>query len=32
MQGARGISKVEVQVDRGPCEQAELRTPLSQLT
>jgi Oxidoreductase molybdopterin binding domain len=30
--GARGISKVEVQVDRGPWEQAELRTPLSQLT
>jgi hypothetical protein len=30
--GARGISKVEVQVDGGPWEQAELRTPLSQLT
>jgi DMSO/TMAO reductase YedYZ molybdopterin-dependent catalytic subunit len=30
--GARGISKVEVQVDRGPWEQAELRAPLSQLT
>jgi DMSO/TMAO reductase YedYZ molybdopterin-dependent catalytic subunit len=30
--GARGISKVEVQVDRGPWEPAELRTPLSALT
>jgi DMSO/TMAO reductase YedYZ molybdopterin-dependent catalytic subunit len=30
--GARGISKVEVQIDHGPWEQAELRTPLSQLT
>jgi DMSO/TMAO reductase YedYZ molybdopterin-dependent catalytic subunit len=30
--GARGISKVEVQVDGGPWERAELRTPLSQLT
>ena len=30
--GARGISKVEVQVDGGPWEQAELRTPLSLLT
>ncbi len=30
--GARGISKVEVQVDGGRWEQAELRTPLSQLT
>jgi DMSO/TMAO reductase YedYZ molybdopterin-dependent catalytic subunit len=30
--GARGISKVEVQVDGGAWEQAELRTPLSQLT
>jgi DMSO/TMAO reductase YedYZ molybdopterin-dependent catalytic subunit len=30
--GARGISKIEVQVDGGPWEQAELRTPLSQLT
>ena len=30
--GARGISKVEVQVDYGPWEQAALRTPLSQLT
>jgi DMSO/TMAO reductase YedYZ molybdopterin-dependent catalytic subunit len=30
--GARGISKVEVQVDGGPWEPAELRTPLSQLT
>jgi hypothetical protein len=30
--GARGISKVEVQVDDGPWEQAEVRTPLSQLT
>jgi Mo-co oxidoreductase dimerisation domain len=30
--GARGISKVEVQVDDGPWEQAQLRAPLSQLT
>lgn len=30
--GARGISKVEVQVDDGPWLQAALRTPLSQLT
>jgi DMSO/TMAO reductase YedYZ molybdopterin-dependent catalytic subunit len=30
--GMRGISKVEVRVDNGPWEQAELRTPLSQLT
>jgi DMSO/TMAO reductase YedYZ molybdopterin-dependent catalytic subunit len=30
--GSRGISKVEVQVDRGPWEQAQIRTPLSQLT
>jgi hypothetical protein len=30
--GARGISKVEVQVDNGPWEQAELRTPMSPLT
>lgn len=30
--GARGISKVEVQIDGGPWEQAALRTPLSQLT
>jgi DMSO/TMAO reductase YedYZ molybdopterin-dependent catalytic subunit len=30
--GARGVSKVEVQVDGGPWERAELRTPLSQLT
>jgi DMSO/TMAO reductase YedYZ molybdopterin-dependent catalytic subunit len=30
--GARGISKVEVQVDGGPWEQAALRAPLSQLT
>jgi len=30
--GVRGISKVEVQVDTGPWGQAELRTPLSQLT
>lgn len=30
--GARGISKVEVQVDNGPWEQAALRSPLSQLT
>ena len=30
--GARGISKVEVQVDDGPWQQASLRTPLSQLT
>jgi DMSO/TMAO reductase YedYZ molybdopterin-dependent catalytic subunit len=30
--GARGISKVELQVDNGPWEQAVLRTPLSPLT
>jgi hypothetical protein len=30
--GARGISKVEVQVDGGPWERAELRQPLSPLT
>ena len=30
--GARGISKVEVQVDDGPWEAAELRAPLSRLT
>ena len=30
--GARGISKVEVQVDGGPWERAELRAPLSELT
>ena len=30
--GARGISKVEVQVDSGPWEEAELRTPLSETT
>lgn len=30
--GNRGISKVEVQVDNGPWEQALMRTPLSQLT
>lgn len=30
--GARGISKVEVQVDAGPWRQAELRTPMSPLT
>ena len=30
--GARGISKVEVQVDNGPWEQALIRTPLSELT
>jgi DMSO/TMAO reductase YedYZ molybdopterin-dependent catalytic subunit len=30
--GARGISKVEVQVDNGPWEQALMRTPLSPLT
>jgi DMSO/TMAO reductase YedYZ molybdopterin-dependent catalytic subunit len=30
--GVRGISKVEVRVDTGPWEQAELRTPLSQST
>ena len=30
--GDRGISKVEVQVDDGPWEQALIRTPLSQLT
>ena len=30
--GARGISKVEVQVDSGPWEEARLRTPLSETT
>ena len=30
--GARGVSKVEVQVDDGPWRDAMLRTPLSQLT
>jgi DMSO/TMAO reductase YedYZ molybdopterin-dependent catalytic subunit len=30
--GARGISKVELQVDDGPWRHAELRTPLSDLT
>lgn len=30
--GARGISKVEVQTDKGPWLEAELRTPLSDLT
>jgi hypothetical protein len=30
--GARGISKVEVQVDNGAWEPAALRTPMSQLT
>ena len=30
--GDRGISRVEVQVDNGPWEQALIRTPLSQLT
>jgi len=30
--GARGISKVEVQADGGPWQEAGLRTPLSQLT
>ncbi len=30
--GARGISKVEVRVDDGPWQPAEIRTPLSQLT
>jgi hypothetical protein len=30
--GARGISKVEVQVDHGEWRQAQLRTPLSGLT
>ena len=30
--GARGISKVEVQVDGGPWDAAELRRPLSELT
>ena len=30
--GARGISTVEVQVDGGPWQQAQLRTPLSPLT
>lgn len=30
--GARGISKVEVQVDDGPWQAAQLQTPLSELT
>ena len=30
--GARGISKVEVRVDGGPWQAAEIRTPLSQMT
>src|ERR1700732_1281138 len=30
--GARGISRVELQVDDGPWEEAALRTPLSDLT
>jgi DMSO/TMAO reductase YedYZ molybdopterin-dependent catalytic subunit len=30
--GARGISKVEIRVDNGPWEEAQLRTPLSSLT
>ena len=30
--GARGISRVEVQVDSGPWEEAKLRTPLSETT
>jgi hypothetical protein len=30
--GARGISKVELQVDDGPWQEAALRTPLSPLT
>jgi len=30
--GARGISKVELQVDDGPWQEAALRTPLSRLT
>ena len=30
--GSRGISKVEVQLDGGPWEQAQLRMPLSQLS
>jgi len=30
--GARGISQVELQVDNGPWQEAELRTPLSGLT
>lgn len=30
--GARGISRVELQVDEGPWQQAALRTPLSHLT
>ncbi len=30
--GARGISRVELRVDDGPWRQAELRTPLSELT
>jgi hypothetical protein len=30
--GAKGISAVEIQVDEGPWERAELRQPLSDLT
>jgi hypothetical protein len=30
--GARGISKVELQVDEGPWQEAALRAPLSNLT
>ena len=30
--GARGISRVEVQVNNGPWEEAQLRTPLSETT
>ena len=30
--GARGISRVELQVDDGPWQEAALRTPLSRLT
>ena len=30
--GARGISRVELQVDGGPWQAAEIRTPLSQMT
>jgi hypothetical protein len=30
--GARGISKVEIRVDNGSWEQAQLRSPLSQTT
>ena len=30
--GAKGISKIEVQIDDGPWQSAELREPLSELT